>query len=175
MAPTRHRKFGVDDDPIVHDAEPGAFLFGSWKNVVIAVWESQATASAVERLAKVVEIVAKTHPERSNIHFIANGAALPEADVRAKFVALMKQNAAHLAHVVVVYGGSGFWASAFRSFVTGMRWVAPKSVDVQLVATIEEAARKLPPVHFERTRVELDPRRLLKVLEEWTTFRADTK
>src|SRR5262245_29623069 len=124
-APARHLAW-VEDEPIVHDAESGAFLFGSWRNVVIAVWESQATEAGVERLAKVVEVVARTHPERSNIHFIATDAALPDADVRAKFVALMKQNAAHLAHVVVVYGGSGFWASAFRSFVTGMRWVAPK-------------------------------------------------
>src|SRR5690349_405881 len=123
-----------EEEPFVHHAVPGAFLFGSWKNVVVAVWEAQATIAAVEHLAKVGEIVSRAHPEgRSNIHFIVTGAGLPEADVRAKFVELMKDKADELACVAVIYGGTGFWASAFRSFVTGLKWLAPKSFDFHLL------------------------------------------
>jgi hypothetical protein len=158
-----------EEQPFVHYAEPGAFLFGSWKNVVVAVWEAQGTMTAVEHLGKVGDIVSRAHPEgRSNIHFIATGAGLPEADVRAKFVELMKDKADQLACVAVIYGGTGFWASAFRSFVTGLKWVAPKSIGFHLLGTIEEAVNLVPPVHLKRTGVELDPKELRKVLEGWT-------
>jgi hypothetical protein len=159
----------LDDDPIIHDAEPGAFLFGSWKNVVVAIWESQATAPGVERMAKVIRAVAETRPgTRSNIHIIMDGAALPEAHTRAKFVELMKQNDGQVACIAVVAGGTGFWASAFRSFITGLRWLAPRSYDLRLHGTLEEVVRWLPPEHLRRTGVKLDPVRLQRLLAEWT-------
>jgi len=169
LAESVARLKAAGDEPIVHYAEPGAFLFGSWKNVVIAVWEAQGTIAAVEQLARAGEIVSKAHPSgRSNIHFIATGAGLPDADVRAKFVELMKDKADQLACVAVVYGGTGFWASAFRSFVTGLKWLAPKSIGFHLLGTIEDAVNLVPPVHLKRTGVELDPKELRKVLEGWT-------
>jgi hypothetical protein len=163
------RKPRLDDAPIIHDAEPGAFLFGSWKNVLVAVWESQATDSAVERMAKVIRTVADARPEaRSNIHIILDGAALPEAPTRAKFVELMKQNDGQVACIAVVAGGAGFWASAFRSFITGLRWLAPRSYDLRLQGTIEQVVRWLPSEHLRRTGVKLDPVRLQRLLIEWT-------
>ena len=162
------RKPRRDDDPIIHDAEPGAFLFGSWMNVLVAVWESQATDPGVERMAKVIRTVADARPEaRSNIHIIMDGAALPEAHTRVKFVELMKQNEGQVACIAVVAGGTGFWASAFRSFVTGLRWLAPRSYDLRIHGTIEEVVRWLPPQHLQRTGVRLDPVRLQRLLVEW--------
>jgi hypothetical protein len=80
----------------------------------------------------------------------------------------MKQNAEQVACIAVVAGGTGFWASAFRSFVTGLRWLAPRSFEIRLHGTIEEVARWLPAEHLKLTGVKLDPMRLQRLLAEWT-------
>jgi hypothetical protein len=157
---------------VVLDTEPGAFLFGSWKNVFVGVWESQATIPAVERMVRATNVVNDLCPGgRSTIHIVANGAGLPMADVRTDFVNALKKNAGQLACVAVVVGGTGFWTSALRSFVTGLRWLAPRSFDFRMSTTIEEVGQWLPAEHGKRTGVDLDPRRLVQVLEGWAAPR----
>ena len=154
------------------DTEPGAFIFGSWKNVFVGVWESQATMPAVERMVRATNVVNDLYPNgRSTIHIVANGADLPTAEVRTHFVNALKKNAGQLACVAVVVGGTGFWTSALRSFVTGLRWLAPRSFDFRMSTTIEEVAQWLPAEHGKRTGVDLDPRRLAQVLEGWAAPR----
>jgi hypothetical protein len=156
------------DEAIVLDAEPGAFLFGYWKNVFVGVWESQATMPAVERMVRAINILNDQTPTgRSTIHIVADGASLPNADVRAHFVEALKTNAAQLACVSVIVGGTGFWTSALRSFVTGLRWLAPRSFAFRMNGSIDEMAKWLPVEHNQRTGIDLDPRRLVQVLEQW--------
>jgi len=160
------------DEPVVLDTEPGAFIFGSWKNVFVGVWESQATLPAVERMVRATNVLNDLHPDgRSTIHIVAHGAGLPTADVRAHFVGALKNNAGKLACVAVVVGGTGFWTSALRSFVTGLRWLAPRSFDFRMSTTIEDVAKWLPAEHGKRTGVDLDPRRLVQVLDGWAAPR----
>jgi hypothetical protein len=160
------------DEPIVLDTEPGAFIFGSWKNVFIGVWESQATMPAVDRMIRATNVLNDLHPEgRSTIHIVTDGAGLPTSEVRAHFVNVLKKNADTLACVAVVVGGTGFWTSALRSFVTGLRWLAPRSFDFRMCTTIEEVAKWLPPRHAKRTGVQLDSRRLVQVIDGWAAPR----
>ena len=157
---------------MVLDTEPGAFIFGSWKNVFVGVWESQATIPAVERMVRATNALNDLYPSgRSTIHIVAHGAGLPTADVRTYFVDALKKNAEQLACVAVVVGGTGFWTSALRSFVTGLRWLAPRSFDFRMCTTIEEVAKWLPAEHGKRTGIDLDARRLLQVLDGWAAPR----
>jgi len=160
------------EEPIVLDTEPGAFLFGSWKNVFVGVWESQATIPAVDRMVRATSVLNDLCPTgRSTIHIVAEGAALPATEVRAHFVGALKKNADNLACVAVVVVGTGFWTSALRSFVTGLRWLAPRSFDFRMNATTEEMARWLPAQHAKRTGVDLDKRRLVEVIDAWAAPR----
>jgi hypothetical protein len=159
-------------EPVVLETEPGAFLFGAWRNIFVGVWESQATIPAVERMVRATNALSDFTPTgRSTIHIVSNGAALPTADVRAHFVDALKKNAGQLACVAVVVGGTGFWTSALRSFVTGLRWLAPRSFDFRMSSTIEDVAQWLPAEHGKRTGVEIDPRRLVQVIEGWAAPR----
>jgi hypothetical protein len=160
------------DEPIVLDSEPGAFIFGSWKNVFIGIWESQATMPAVDRMVRATESMNELHPTgRSTIHIVVHGAGLPSADVRAHFVDVLKKNADQIACVAVVVGGTGFWTSALRSFVTGLRWLAPRTFHFRMFTTIEELARWLPDEHNKRTGIEIDPKQLVKVVDAWAAPR----
>ena len=146
---------------VVLDAEPGEFAVGAWKNVLIVVWRTQATAPLVERLDRAIASLASRQPGlRSNVHVIAEGAALPTPEARAGFVALMKRNADQLACISIVVDGRGFWSSALRAALTGIRLVTPRSFHYRLVASVEETLRSLPLEHEERTGVRLDANQL---------------
>jgi hypothetical protein len=163
-------------EPVVLDSEPGAFIFGAWKNVFVGIWESQARLPAVERMVRATNALNDLYPAgRSTIHIVVDGAGLPAADVRAHFAGTLKKNAGQLACVGVVVGGTGFWTSALRSFVTGLRWLAPRSFDFRLSGTIEELAQWLPAEHTKRTGVEIDPRRLVQVLDGWAAPRRPSR
>jgi hypothetical protein len=157
---------------VVLDTEPGAFIFGAWKNVFIGVWESQATMPAVDRMFRATMLLNELHPMgRSTIHVVAHGAALPASDVRAHFANVLKKNAENLACVGVVVVGTGFWTSALRSFVTGLRWLAPRSFELRMNGSVQELAKWLPAEHARRTGVELDKRRLIQVIDNWAAPR----
>jgi hypothetical protein len=167
--PTRRGRL---DQPIVLDTEPGAFLFGSWKNVFIGIWESQATMPAVDRMLRATIGLNDLCPMgRSTIHVVAEGAKLPTTEVRAHFSSVLKKNAENLACVAVVVVGTGFWTSALRSFVTSLRWLAPRSFAFRMNGTVEEVAKWLPAEHAQRTGVELDRKRLVQVIDGWATPR----
>ena len=159
--------FGISDIPVVHEGAPGAF-FGSWKNVFIANWRSQGTVLGIDRMLGAIAAMPHIAEKRSDIHIIAEGARLPEAGVRDHFIEAIKASSDSLATVAVVVGGGGFWASTIRSFVTGLHWVAPRSFDFRLHASIGDVAEWLPPLHEARSGVRLDPARLRRILEEWT-------
>jgi hypothetical protein len=147
------------------DSEPKEFVFGSWNNVLIAVWKSQATAPRVERFKRAIELMNERTPGyRSNVHMIVEGAALPTAEARAVLVELMKRNREALACVVIVVDGRGFWSSALRSAMTGLRVLAPTSFDFHVAATVDNVVNWLPAVHEQRTGVKLDPAELGDVL-----------
>ena len=164
------------DEPIVLDSEPGAFIFGAWKNVFVGVWESQATTPAVDRMVRATAVLNEIYPAgRSTIHYVSHGANLPTAEVRGHFVDALNNNAENLACVAVVVVGTGFWTSALRSFVTGLRWLAPRSFDFRMNGSSEEVAKWLPDVHAKRTGVELDRRRLVQVIDGWAEPRKQSR
>jgi hypothetical protein len=132
----------------------------------MAVWASQINGASVERFTKAVDTMGIRRPGlRSNVHVVTDGAALPTAEARAGLVASMTRHSESLACVCVVFCGSGFWASALRGAVTGMRFLAPRSFDFQLFSTVDEVVRWLPGEHRKVTGVHLDSGELRSALQ----------
>jgi hypothetical protein len=153
------------EDFSVLDSEPGSFVFAAWKNVLIVFWAGQIDGPAVDRFRSAVETIAVTRPGlRSNVHVVTEGTALPTQEARAGLVASMTRHSGELASVSVVFLGTGFWASALRAAVTGMRFLAPRSFDFQLFGTVEEVVRWLPTEHEKVTGVHLDGGQLRSAL-----------
>jgi hypothetical protein len=153
------------EELLLFDSEPNAFVFGAWKNVLIAVWAGQLGNASVERFTKAVDAMGARRPGlRSNVHVITEGTALPTQEARAALVASMTRHSSELACVAVVFCGSGFWASALRAAVTGMRFLAPRSFDFELFSSVDEASQWLPANHKLMTGVSLDPIELRDVL-----------
>lgn len=141
---------------VVLESEPGHFLFGAYHNVAVCAWAAQATTTAVSRLGHVVGSISRTHPEgMSMLHVVLEGAGVPEAETRDALVALATARAERVASVAVAVLGSGFWASAVRSFVTGVRIACPRGFELAIHATIGEAVAWLPSGHAHRTGVYL--------------------
>src|SRR5262245_53157518 len=114
---------------VVLDSEPGAFVFGAWQNIRIAVWPQQATGLALERLDRITQQMLQAWPNGiSTIHVTRSGPIggarmserLPTEEARAGFKGLIDRYA-QLACVAVLIEGSGFVASTLRSVITGIR------------------------------------------------------
>jgi hypothetical protein len=135
--------------------------------VLVAIWTAQGTAELVDALDRVSSPLAKQHPEGfSSVHLVARGTPLATSEARERLVALMKRHQAQLACIGSVLEGSGFWASATRSLILGMRLLAPQSFEMQTYASIAELANWLPGPHEKRTGVKLDPKELERLITD---------
>jgi hypothetical protein len=162
------------DDFTALDWESGAFVFGGWKNVLVAVWRSQATLLNVARLANISDTT-RWPGRRSSVHVIQDGAGLPTPEARAAFVALMKRNKDSLGCVAIVIAGTGFWSGALRSAMTGLRLLAPRSFDFRVAGSSEDLVQWLPSMHEEKTGVALVPSRLQSVLDTAVAWSAPVR
>lgn len=148
----------------VMDAKPGAWSFGVWKNFVIGVWSARGTAEAVGSLANTGRSLKSKY---TSVQIIKNGAGLPTPEGRAALVELLKERTGRLACVMVVLLGSGFWASALQSMITGLHMVAPSgSMKLRICETIEDAAAWLAKEHGPLTGVDVNPSELRTVLAD---------
>ena len=72
-------------------------------------------------------------------------APIPSADVREASGRLMRELTPHLLAGATVIEGGGFWASAVRSFLTAVYFVAKQPCPTKAFARVEEAAQWLGP------------------------------
>ena len=144
---------------ILHRGE--GCVFATFRNVLIATWTIQSTGPLAKKLGDVSAAFTRAHPEGfSTIHVIAKKPPLPTTEAREEFAALTRQYAKQLACVGTVLEGSGFWASAVRSMVVGIRLLAAQPFEMQVYSSIEELAAWLPGPHGGKTGVKLDPSEL---------------
>jgi hypothetical protein len=108
----------------------------------------------------------------SYVHLVPNRLELPDPAARSALLDLTRDYGARTACVAVVVGGMGFWASAIRGFVTGIRVVAPRSIEFRMHAEIAELVEWFPDEHQRRTGVRLEPSELLRQLEHAQSARA---
>jgi hypothetical protein len=146
---------------------PGVYQVQLWKNVSICAWVGKATVPATSELGQITQrTIATLGPKQrfSIVHLVAAGLELPDSGSRGALVQIIKDYADHIGCAAVVLGGSGFWASAMRSFITGMRVLAPRTFDLRVHGEIEELLDWYPAEHEKRTGVAIDPAAFLAAL-----------
>jgi hypothetical protein len=160
------RRPGPGEAPAVLDFEPAAFLIGVYKNLLISIWHRQATRPELERMAKGVQDVARSHPEGfSEMHVVAEGIGIPDRKAVNAYVDLIAQVNPPVC-ISVVLGGTGFVVSTLRSVVTGLSFAFRRG-SLGLHADVREAARWLAIQHPKRTGVAIDASQLVMVANGW--------
>jgi len=154
------------DELSLLDEEPGSFQFFAWKNVTIMVWLATPEVAHIERLVRMgdARIASVGGGKLSDIHLVTRGVGLPDADVRSALLTASRTGSPHLAAVGVWLAGSGFWASAVRSLVTGMNVVLREPFELRMFAELEALSEWLPGVHESVTGVPITAPRLLGML-----------
>jgi hypothetical protein len=149
------------------DSDPGAFSISVWSNVTIVCWPVPAHEQAVRRVAAATTALLATGLSSfSNIHIVTESAGVPSESAREGLVQMADRYAGSLACIGVALLGSGFWASARASAVTGMRMQSPKSAAFKVETSLEAIADWLPSHHLERTGVTLRPTLLRGAMAE---------
>jgi hypothetical protein len=174
MIETARQKAKAEPPPLrLLEVEPGTCCAGAWANITVTTWQSRGTVPAIERVARVGSVIrSECRSGISSIHLIREGAGLPSPEARAALVKLMNTDVETLACVGIVVGGTGFWASAVRSLITGMRAVSPRSYQLKLVGNIPELAAWLPQPHAARTGVAIDADELAAALHTANAWQA---
>jgi hypothetical protein len=152
---------------LVHlHTEPGQHAFYTWQNIMITCWSQRATGPAIEKVAHYREQLDRAHPEGvSVIYLIANEAGLPTPEARAGVKDLMTRFSKKRACLAILIQGEGFWASAMRAVVTGVRMLVPLNFPMQIFGRVNELAAWLPERHAQQTGVRVAPAELGVVLE----------
>jgi hypothetical protein len=158
------------DVTVLHDV-PGFVCFGMWNDILFARWEQAADFAAVSRLQAINRDFRRAHSGRrlSGIHIVLEGAGLPTPEGRAGLADMMKKHADQFGAIAVVVGGTGFFGSAIRSFLTGLRILAPRDFDFRLHGKSSEILDWFPAAHQRRTGERVDVFQLGRVI---TSFEA---
>jgi hypothetical protein len=154
-------------EPPVVRFETDGFVMGTWKNVAIHVWTKRATLPLVDKLEALSASFVAMHPEGiSSIHIIAKNAPLPSGEVRDRFLEVANRFAKQLACIGHVVEGSGFWASALQSFLTGLHWLSRRTFEFRICSSISAVAYWLPELHAQRTGVTFEGGELEQAVEQ---------
>jgi hypothetical protein len=147
--------------------EPGAYAFYRWENVAINIWASQPTATAVQVLTELTERSLRECPSGiGSIHWLDQGVALPTADARAALGELATRYPKHVMCVGVLLAGSGFWASATRSALTGIMLLAPRSFALRFFGDIGELAAFVVRELTQRGAPPSSPQQLTAAIDD---------
>lgn len=163
-------------DLAVVDEFPGVFRAGVVGRVAIVAWIGRLETDSAEQYARFYhEFIARLGGGRASfVHLCTERVALPSSGARATLTKL-SENGDPLACVSVVIEGSGFWASAVRGFLTGMRLLGPGSLRIHEHSTIADVIAWLPAEHEKLTGERIDSGELAKYLataKSWQTAAA---
>lgn len=130
----------------------GDYAFYRWHNIAINVWRSHPTGQSVDVLARLTADSFRKYPEGlSSVHWIDEGAGLPTAEARTGLSDIAARYERHLLCVGVLLRGSGFWASAVRSALTGIVLLTPKRFPLRFFADVTPLASFVAHEHLQRT------------------------
>jgi hypothetical protein len=151
----------------------GVFRAGIVGRLAITAWLGQVNMDSVEAYARFIQsFTARLAGGRGSIvHLLTERVALPSSGARSA-LAKLTENSEPVACASVVIEGSGFWASAMRGFLTGMRLLGPSSIRIHEHATPADVVAWLPAEHEKLTGEHLDPDELahyLEIAKRWQT------
>lgn len=153
--------------PVLFDHEPGQFYLSQYRNLSIMVWVGRADGAAIQRVRVLShQLIAKYPDGHSNVTIILNGCPPPTEEARVAFNYVFDGRISDLRCMAMVLEGEGFWASALRSMVTGVRNVTANTFTVKLFSELGQASEWLPAEHLAGTGVALTSAELLSALTE---------
>jgi predicted nucleic acid-binding Zn ribbon protein len=119
--------------------QAGVYGFYRWQNVAINVWSGQPTAEAVQVMTELTERSLSECPRGiASIHWLDPGVGLPTPEARVRLGELARRYPKHVSCVGVLLQGSGFWASATRSALTGVMLLAPRTFALRFFGEVGE-------------------------------------
>lgn len=152
---------------------PGVFRVAKLRNVTVTTWlgEPLNHESATHLGELTSALIAEANGTRlSSIHLVERNMKLPDGPGRQQLANVVRASADSMGCVAVVVQADGFFASAIRGLITGLRVLAPRSFDVRVDASIAELLEWFPLEHQRRTGVEVDAKdveRLLALGHSW--------
>jgi predicted nucleic acid-binding Zn ribbon protein len=148
-------------------SKKGEYGFYRWHNVAINVWASQPTSSAIQVMSELTERSLTECPGGiASIHWLDEGVALPTAEVRVALSELARRYETQVLCVGVMLQGSGFWASATRSALTGIMLLAPRTFFLRFFSEASELVAYIVRELAQRKGAVTDAERLTAVLDQ---------
>lgn len=155
----------MSSEVTILDEDPGHYSIRQWRNVAIVIWESQATLAQTRRLGRASKALTRRHDgKRSTLHFIADGAELPEAEVRKELAQLSRESAGIITCYGIVFSGSAFRVSAIRSMITGMALITSRAYGLKALDSMDQLLGWMPREHEQRTGVKIEADELGRVV-----------
>ena len=147
---------------------PASFRIGLLGNVVAVSWRGPMNDAAVEQLGRVaIDLKESAGPVRhSYVHLMTERVQLPDANTRNEIAKILPALTEHVSVVVVLLEGSGFWSSALRGFLTGVRVLAPRNFDIRAESSITNVLSWFPAEHEKRSGVAFSREQLEYLLLE---------
>lgn len=157
------------EPPVVaSETVAGVYASYAWLNVAIIIWFGPATIESVAVFERGCKAGRELFPQgMSSIHImVPGGRSLPSSEARSELIRVFREYAPQSAANAVIIPGTGFWAGAMRSLITALCVLARTTTSPHVFADASEVSEWLPPVHFARTGVQLNPHRLSEVLQQ---------
>jgi hypothetical protein len=160
-----HAALGVTDLVLLAAHVPGRYVAATVRDVVAFYWVGDAERNAMQFLAQLLDKqTAGRTKQASALHVVHERVALPDADVRGELMAMLQDYTGVTGCVGVVLLGTGFWASAMRSALTGVRMIATGAPPMKFAQSVEEIMPWFCTTHEERTGSTLQPSQLTSAL-----------
>lgn len=98
----------------------GGSAVATCDRVLVTVYASQAPLGYLDLAQRTGKALGKVHPHRVlSLTLAAGGAVIPSSEFRKKAEVNMRESDQWVQAGAMVIGGTGFWASAARSVITG--------------------------------------------------------
>jgi hypothetical protein len=148
-------------------------ILASWQNIALCVWTNRAEVATVAELDKLVASLVAREAKVSAVHLAVRNSPLPTAETRAALQTFAERYSKHMAFSAILLDVHGFWASAIRGFVTGLRALVGFDMQVKIFSTVDELVAWMAPAHSSQTHVRVDSEELLRALV-WLLREADS-
>jgi hypothetical protein len=144
---------------------PGRYIAATVGQVITFYWSGDADRSSMKFLDQLLEKLTAGHKKpASAVHVVHERVSLPDAAVRSDLMELMQRYAPTTGCFGIVLLGAGFWASAMRSALTGVRMLTPGAPPMKFAQSVDEVLPWFCVTHQERTDQALDAAQLSAAL-----------
>ncbi|MCA9707654.1 MAG: hypothetical protein KDK70_17525 [Myxococcales bacterium] len=127
--------------------ESDGVLVASWRNVVLNVGKGSPSADHIDTVRRLVDDLLSKYPDGIGMMLMVYNASLfPHADGRNRTNELFREVGPRLQGVAAVVEGTGFWASAVRSVITGFTLVSRTKFPLKTFGSVDDASAWLVPL-----------------------------